>query len=107
TFWGRDGHLEGAETDSDGILAALSRLGAPGGHWCLIGTGGSARAALAAAKRTGAAVAVRSRTPGRAEAFAGWVREAGVPLTEPASCEVVINCTPLGLSQGDPQPVSP
>lgn len=107
TFWGRDGRLEGAETDSDGILAALQRLGAPGGDWCLIGTGGSARAALAAAKRSGAAVAVRSRTPGRAELFAAAARETGVPLTEPASCRVVINCTPLGLSQGDPDPVAP
>jgi len=105
TFWGRDGRLEGAETDSDGILAALRRLGAPGGDWCLIGTGGSARAALAAAKRSGAAVAVRSRTPGRAEAFAAAARDAGVPLTESDACRVVINCTPLGLSQGDPVPV--
>lgn len=107
TFWGRDGRLEGAETDSDGIVAALLRLGAPGGDWCVIGTGGSARAALVAAKRSGAAIAVRSRTPGRAEAFAAAARDAGVPLTQPARCRVVINCTPLGLSEGDPDPIAP
>ena len=107
TFWGRDGRLEGAETDSDGIVAALRRLGAEQGDWCLIGTGGSARAALVAAKRSGVAVAVRSRTPGRAEMFAAAAREAGVSLTEPASCRVVINCTPLGLSSADPDPVAP
>jgi shikimate dehydrogenase len=107
TFWGRDGRLEGAETDSHGILATLQRLGAPGGAWCLIGTGGSARAALAAATRSGAAIAVRSRTPGRADAFAVSAREAGVSLVEPDSCRIVINCTPLGLSRGDPLPVSP
>ncbi len=107
TFWGRDGRLEGAETDSDGILAALLRHDAPDGDWCLIGTGGSARAALAAAKRAGAAIAVKSRTPGRAQLFAAAAREAGVRLTEPAVCRVVINCTPLGLSRDDPDPVDP
>jgi len=107
TFWGRDGRLQGAETDSEGILAVLSRLDAPSGDWCLIGTGGSARAALAAAGRRGVGIAVRSRTPGRAAQFAEVAAKAGVPLREPASCRVVINCTPLGLSPDDPDPVSP
>ena len=107
TFWGRDGRLEGAETDSDGILAALTRLDAPAGDWCLIGTGGSARAALVAAGRRGVGIAVRSRTPGRAAQFAEAAVRAGISLREPASCRVVINCTPLGLSPDDPDPVAP
>jgi shikimate dehydrogenase len=101
------GRLVGAETDSVGILAALSRLHAPTGAWCLVGTGGSARAALEAARQAGAGVAVRSHTPGRAEQFAEEVAAAGVELTEPAGCSIVINCTPLGLSDGDPLPLLP
>lgn len=107
TFWWRDGRLEGAETDSQGILAALARLHAPEGDWCLIGTGGSARAALVAAKHRGVAVAIRSRTPGRAAQFTEAAVKAGVARAEPAACRIVINCTPLGLSPEDPDPITP
>jgi shikimate dehydrogenase len=107
TFWGRNGRLEGAETDSAGIRSALDLLGRPEGDWCLIGTGGSARAALAAARQSGAGIAIRSRTPGRSERFAELVHSEGLSLVEPAVCRVVINCTPLGLSAGDPQPIAP
>lgn len=106
TFWGRDGQLEGAETDSAGILAALERLRAPVGDWALIGTGGSARAALLAAREAGVRVAVRSRTPGRAAEFSETARSLGVGLADPADCRVVINCTPLGLDPGDPDPIT-
>ena len=107
TFWGRDGKLEGTETDSAGILAALERLTAPQGDWALIGTGGSARAALVAARKAGVRIAVRSRTPGRAAEFSDAARAMGVGLTDPGDCRVVINCTPLGLDAGDPDPVTP
>lgn len=107
TFWGWDGRLEGAETDSGGILAALERLSPPPGPWYLIGTGGSARAALRAAKQTGVAVAVRSRREGRAAEFAALARAEGVPVADPPACVVVINCTPLGLQQHDCLPVEP
>jgi shikimate dehydrogenase len=105
TFWSEDGKLTGAETDSMGILAALTRLEAPPGPWCLIGTGGSARAALRAAHRAGVGVAVRSRTPGRAEQFREEMAALGIPLAPLASCRVVINCTPLGLADADPLPI--
>ena len=106
TFWGRDGRLEGTETDSAGIQAALTRLRAPSGDWALIGTGGSARAALIAARRAGVRVAVRSRTPGRAAEFSDVAQSLGVGLAEPGDCRVVINCTPLGLDPGDPDPIT-
>ena len=106
TFWGDQGRLRGTETDSAGILAALDRLEAPRRSWCLVGTGGSARAALRAARQAGALVAVRSRVPERAEALQKTAVEAGLELTDPASCEVVINCTPLGLSDRDPLPIA-
>ena len=105
TFWAENGTLHGAETDSDGILAELAGLGGPGGDWCLVGTGGSARAALRAARRAGVRVAVRSRSAERADRFTAEASEEGVSLTVPERCQVVINCTPLGLSDGDPFPL--
>lgn len=107
TFWSTSAGLEGAETDSGGILAALARLEAPGGSWCIVGTGGSARAALHAAARAGVAVAVRSRTPGRADEFRVVAQKLGVPAAEVAGCSVLLNCTPLGLMEGDPLPLAP
>jgi shikimate dehydrogenase len=106
TFWGEAGLLRGTETDSAGILAALDRLEASGRSWCLVGTGGSARAALRAARLAGAVVAVRSRVAERAKAFRETAIAAGLELTDPAACEVVINCTPLGLSERDPLPIA-
>ncbi|MGH7561296.1 MAG: shikimate dehydrogenase family protein [Gemmatimonadales bacterium] len=107
TFWGERGSLRGTETDSQGILAALDALGVYDGSWCLIGTGGSATAALEAARIRGAGIAVRSRTPDRAARFLDAAGQAGIRTVEPADCELVINCTPLGLQDGDPLPLPP
>ena len=107
TFWGGPDGLAGAETDSDGIIAALGRLDAPTGPWCLLGTGGSARAALRAAARAGSAVAVRSRTPAGAAAFRSEADGLGIARAEVAECTVIINCTPLGMLDGDPIPLLP
>ena len=107
TFWGQHGALRGCETDSAGILAALRTLGVTDGKWCLVGTGGSALAALQAAKTSGAQVAVRSRTAARAARFMDLARAAGVSAAAPADCTLVINCTPLGLRDADPWPVAP
>jgi shikimate dehydrogenase len=105
TFWGVNGVLQGAETDSAGILSALRRLEATDGKWCVVGTGGSALAALQAARVAGAHVAVRSRTAERAAGFLERARAAGVPAAVPEECTLVINCTPLGLRDTDPLPV--
>jgi shikimate dehydrogenase len=107
TFWGGGGGIHGAETDSVGVLGALTRLEGLQGDWCVIGTGGSARAVLRAALRCGVRIGVRSRTQGRAEAFGRLAADAGITLAQPAECRVVINCTPLGLEARDPEPASP
>jgi shikimate dehydrogenase len=107
TFWGNGTGVTGAETDSHGILAALAELGARDGNWLLVGTGGSARAALGAAQRVGARVAVRSRSPERARELLAVARAMNLPEAEAATCDVVINCTPLGLSPSDPLPLEP
>jgi shikimate dehydrogenase len=107
TFWGDGGRTRGTDTDSGGIEAVWRRLGGPEGDWCVLGTGGSARAAAIAAMAAGAAVAVRSRSRRRAADFAAWVHEAGGRAGSLAGAAVVVNCTPLGLSDADPLPIEP
>jgi len=106
TFWSEDGVARGAETDSEGIGLALTRLDAPQGPWGIIGTGGSARAALYAARRAGVGVAVRSRSTARAEKMAALASGLGIPAASLETCRVVINCTPLGLGEREPLPVA-
>jgi shikimate dehydrogenase len=107
TFWGCEGRLAGAETDSGAIVTVLERLGAPGNNWLVIGTGGSAHAALLAAARSGARLAVRSRSPVRARAFEQLVESLGVPRASDSRYDVVLNCTPLGWQESDPLPLDP
>lgn len=109
TFWqDPDGTLAGDNTDVEGIAHALAHLGGGAGDaWLCLGTGGTARALLAAARRAGAAVAVRSRDPRRAAAFEA-IRDAAGVAAVPAGTPVtaVINCTPLGLQPEDPPPLA-
>ncbi|MDX2260781.1 MAG: hypothetical protein SFU84_03685 [Gemmatimonadales bacterium] len=94
-------------TDVDGVLAALDRLEAPSTAWYLLGTGGSARAVVGAARERGARIAVRSRAPGRAEAFLAWCATLGVGTAAAEECEVVVNATPLGLAGSEGLPLEP
>ncbi len=107
TFWGSESGITGAETDSHGILSGLMKLGVRNGKWLLLGTGGSAQAALCAAKRAGAGVAVRSRSPEQASRLLAQARELDLPVVAAEDCDVVINCTPLGLDPSDPLPLPP
>ena len=107
TFWSRDGEVLGDNTDVTGVLAAVQRLEPPPGPWLVVGTGGGARAAVVAAARLGAAVAVRSRSPDRARELERWAAERGLGAPNPADCTVVVNATPLGLRPDDPLPVEP
>lgn len=105
-FWSDNGELRLGNTDVDGLVALLDSIGAPtGAAWCIVGTGGSARAAVGAAAARGARVAIRSRDPVRAREFAAWAVTLGVATAEPTECQVVINATPLGLGADDPPPI--
>jgi shikimate dehydrogenase len=104
TFWQDEDGLVGDNTDVDGLLAALDPLDPPPGAWLILGTGGSARAAVVAAARRGAAVAVGSRSDTRRKAFETWAQRCGAPIAPAAECRVLINTTPLGLSPTDPRP---
>jgi shikimate dehydrogenase len=105
TFWGEDGGSSGENTDVAGLLDAVEELAPRARAWLVAGTGGSARAVAGAARERGAALAVRSRDPGRAATFAAWARQLGVAAAEPDACELLINATPLGLEPDDPLPV--
>jgi shikimate dehydrogenase len=110
TFWSEDGVLVGDNTDVAGVRAALTALGADGGRWLVVGTGGSARAVAVAAADAGAALWVRSRHPDRARAFAAWAKQLGVPAETahgPIEVDAAINATPLGLDERDPLPIDP
>jgi shikimate dehydrogenase len=107
TFWGSDGEVYGDNTDVAGISAALARLEAPCTCWLILGTGGAARAAGAAALTQQAAIAVRSRTAERQIGYETWAVANGIPLCAAETCEVAINATPLGLRPGDPLPLDP
>lgn len=109
TFWGEGGRLVGDNTDVAGISAALAALNTPAGPWLVVGTGGSARAVIAAAAMVPGArrVAVRSRSADRAEALLSEAQARGLGRAEAAECVIVCNATPLGLKADDPLPVTP
>lgn len=106
TFWAEGGQSHGENTDVDGVLDALGRLEAPPTTWLIAGTGGGARAVVAAAAVRGARVAIRSRDGGRRQRFEEWTRSQGAELVAAAECQVLINTTPLGLAAGDHLPLA-
>ena len=77
-----DGRWLGHNTDSGGLLAVLSQMwtaGAPPRSATVLGTGGSARAAVDALLRWGvAAVDVRWHTTAGCDRFAAWLGERGL-----------------------------
>ena len=106
-FWAQEGVIVGDNTDVAGVLAAVDGLAPPEGPWLIVGTGGGARAAVVAAGRRGAAVAVRSRSPERARALEEWADARGLARARPADCTTVVNATPIGLGGEDGLPVAP
>lgn len=101
-----DGGLRLCNTDVDGLLTVLDRLGVPTGtSWLVCGTGGTARAVVGAAAERGARVAVRSRDRARAHRFRAWCDGLGVAAASDVECQVAFNCTPLGLGADDAAPL--
>lgn len=105
TFWGDDGLLIGDNTDVEGIKAAVAELTVPSGGWLIIGTGGSARAAVIAAIALDVSVCIRSRDPRRGREFTRWAEAAGARAASTDECALCINTTPLGLRADDPLPL--
>jgi len=103
--------LVGHNTDVAGILGALGAAGVdPGGKSVVVlGSGGSARAAVTAVGPAAARVTVLGRTPERARAVAALLdraAEAG-PLAGPEArralsrADLVVNCTTLGMGSDE------
>jgi shikimate dehydrogenase len=107
TFWNEDGRTVGDNTDVHGLIEALHQLQVSNAPWFIAGTGGGARAAVAAARELGVQVAAGSRSPERQQRFERWISARGVALAPPDDCRVLINSTPLGLHAGDPLPIQP
>jgi shikimate dehydrogenase len=95
-----DGAIHADNTDAPGLLEALAPVCDPAGRSALVlGSGGSARAAIWALRGAGAEVSVWNRTPERAQALAAELGARALTVPEPA--QIVVNCTSVGLS--DPE----
>ncbi len=108
TFWSEGGRLIGDNTDVRGVVDALRGLDSQG-PLLLNGTGGGARAVVAAAIEMGMPVLVRSRARDRAGGFAAWARELGADavIDDGARVGTAVNATPLGLRGSDATPIPP
>ena len=108
---GTDGGLSGSNTDVDGILEPLRDYDLAGRRVVIAGTGGAARAALAAVSIAGAAtVTVLARDPAQAAILLGGSSVAGTVMAFDAAwaendVALFFNATTLGMSGQPPLPV--
>jgi shikimate dehydrogenase len=93
TFAG-DGTIHADNTDTGGLLDALGAVPASA---LVLGAGGAARGAVWALREAGAAVAVWNRTQERAAQLARDLDVVAVDAVDPASYELVVNATSIGL----------
>jgi shikimate dehydrogenase len=109
-----DGRLIGTNTDGSGFIQGLRREGRDptGLRALLVGTGGGGRSIAWALADAGVAeLAIANRTRARAEELAAEIASVypGVPVhaadPDPAGFGLVVNATPLGMHEGDPQPL--
>jgi 3-dehydroquinate dehydratase/shikimate dehydrogenase len=108
----QDGNLYGFNTDVAGIIAPLEkRLPLKDAKVLVLGAGGSGRAAVFALRDKGAEVHILNRTP---ETAAKLARQAGAKVfkresfhhkTSPASFDVIINSTPVGMAGNAGAPI--
>jgi 3-dehydroquinate dehydratase/shikimate dehydrogenase len=98
--------LSAHNTDVAAARAALVRLG--GERVLVLGTGGAARATIAAALALGRTVAVSGRDPARTTAVSAEFGVNAFPFADLGSARsdlVVVNATPLGSDDDDPLPI--
>lgn len=107
-----DGSYCGYQFDGQGFLRGLVSAGHdPKGRVCLIiGAGGAARAIVRALLDAGVAqVWISNRSTEKATALAEATGDKRVNTSphQPASGDLVINATSLGMSESDPLPLDP
>jgi shikimate dehydrogenase len=97
-----DGRLVAHNTDVTALEEELGSLGSPGGRALVLGSGGAARATIAALEALGVKdVAVRARTPGP------LVTQPWSPSPESeARTRLVVQATTAGMSGGPPGEVA-
>ena len=93
-----DGRIHADNTDAPGLLTAIGEPVA-GRTALVLGAGGAGRAAAWVLRTAGAQVSVWNRTPERATELAQALGVRGVETPEPA--EILVNCTSVGLYDGD------
>ena len=92
-----DGTIEAANTDAPGLIMALGDSDPRGRSALVLGSGGTARAAVWALREAGAEVAIWNRTPERARALA---EEFGVrAVARPTPAELLLNTTTVGMDE--------
>lgn len=98
----RDGGIEAAQTDTNGILDALPEP-VEGRRALVMGAGGSARAALWALRSAGADVHVWNRTAAKAERLAQEFGATALPAAEcverTADFDLILNATSVGMAE--------
>jgi len=122
TIVNREGKLSGHNTDADGFLKALRELGGfepVGKRAVLLGAGGVAKAAGFALAGAGVkSLAITDVIGERAQALASSLGLLGVEVNvldgeseslEAAlwKCDLVVNCTPMGMKHGTTEGQSP
>ncbi|WP_439534371.1 shikimate dehydrogenase [Polymorphobacter sp.] len=102
---GDDGRISGTNTDVDGICEPLCGHDLHGRTMVVLGTGGAARAAVAAAVRLGAgSVTVMARTADKGRALLEAAGQPGIvlpfdaPLPAGTDIGLVFNATTLGMT---------
>lgn len=99
-----DGSIWADNTDAPALIQALElRIDLSEASALILGAGGTARAAVWALSNAGAGdIAIWNRTPARARELAASSGCRSVDTTEAAaSADVLINCTSVGLDDGD------
>jgi shikimate dehydrogenase len=110
-----DGSLLGDMFDGAGFVRGIERKGRrlAGARALVVGSGGVGSAIAASLAAAGiATIGLFDANPAMAEALAERLREHFPDLNvtagskDPATYDVVVNATPLGMNEGDPLPVN-
>jgi len=105
----QDGKLYGFNTDTAGVLRPLEqRITIDGAKILVLGAGGAARAAVYGLKERGAEVYVLNRSLAAAQKLARSARARTLkrPDLKKLSFDVIINATPVGMSNSQESPLN-
>ncbi len=108
-----DRGIIGYNTDGWGASLALKESGilVKGRTVLLIGAGGAARAIANTLKQEGAEILIANRSIKRAEELAAQIKAAAYDISHlkslAARSEIIINCTSVGMREGDPRLLEP